>query len=57
MRTLHTYAEHMLKKAFHQSQALTVDFNSRKFLKEIKKLCDSNAIVSLSFFLLLKNCI
>ena len=38
MRTLNTYAEHKLKKAFVQLQALTVDFNKRKFLKEIKKL-------------------
>ena len=38
MRTLKTYAEHMLKKSCVQLQALTVDFNNRKFLKEIKKL-------------------
>ena len=38
MRTLNTYAEHMLKKACVQLQALTVDFNKRKVLKEIKKL-------------------
>ena len=38
MRTLNTYAEHKLKKACVQLQALTVDFNKRKFLKEIKKL-------------------
>ena len=38
MRTLNTYAEHMLKKACVQLQALTVEFNKRKVLKEIKKL-------------------
>ena len=37
MRALNTYAEYKLKKACVQLQALTVDFNKRKFLKEIKK--------------------
>ena len=33
MRTLNTYAEQVLKKTSVQLQALTVEFNERKFLK------------------------